>query len=60
MFSKVPSVAKPEEAVVQPFAAKISPSKTEDRLTKGTGKTVSFPIFELFDLCYHMSYMSCD
>lgn len=53
MFSKVP-VAKPEEAVVQPIAAKITPSKTEDSLTKGTGKTVSFPIFGLFDTCYHV------
>lgn len=59
MLSKVPSVAKPEEAVVQPFAAKISPSKTEDRLTKGTGKTLSFPIFELL-ICVIICLMSCD
>lgn len=53
MFSKVPAVAKPEEAIVQPTAAaKITPPKVEDSL-KGTWKTVSFPIFELFDMCCH-------
>lgn len=46
MFSKVPAVAKPEEVVVQPVASKVTPPKTE-----GTAKTVSFPIFEIFDMC---------
>lgn len=51
MFSKVPAVAKPEEVIVQPITAKITPPKPEDRLTKGTGNTMSLPIFELFDMC---------
>lgn len=38
MFFKVPTVTKPEEAVVQPIAAKITPPKSED--TKGIGKTL--------------------
>lgn len=39
MFSKVPVGEKPEEAIVQPIAARITPPETEDILTKGIGNT---------------------
>lgn len=40
MFSKVPAVAKPEEAIVQPVVGKITPPKTEDIIAKGMGNIV--------------------
>lgn len=52
MFSKVPTVAKPEEVVAQPIAAKMTPPKAEDSLTKGTGKKVSALVFELLMCCH--------
>lgn len=52
----MPAVAKAEEAIVQPIAAKITSPKTEDILAKGTGKTAGFffSILKLFNMCCHV------